>query len=327
MMNRRTFIYRLSGGILVVPFAAEAQQAGKMARIGVLSPGSPGPDPGRAVFLQCLNELGWAVGQNIIFEARYAKGDLARLADLAAELVQLKVSIILAFGTPAAFAARRATTTIPIVGFVGDPVGTGLVASLARPGGNLTGLTNEAGLEVFAKRPELLKQVAPKSSRVGVVWNPANPAEARVRYAHYESGRPLGLTLVSLEVRSPDDFEGALTRAGRERADALTISENTLNVEHRDLIVAFAAKHRLPTIFGERGSVEGGGLMSYGMDSADLLRRAASYVDRILNGTRPADLPIEQPTKFELVINLKTAKALGLTIPPSLLLRADQVIE
>ena len=311
--------------LLAVPLSAQAQPT--VARIGVLSPGSPGPDAGRRALLQRLTELGWAVGQNVTFETRYAEGDLARLADLAADLVRLKVGVILAFGTTASFAAKRATTTITIVMFAGDPVGTGLVVSLARPGGNLTGLTQEAGLEILAKRLELLKEAAPKTSRVGAVYNPTNPAEVRGYDATVESVRSLRLTLVPLDVRTAADFEGALIRARRERVDALVIAENALNVEHRDLIISFAAKNRLPTVFGERASVDAGGLMSYGADFADILRRSATYIDKILRGAKPAELPVEQPTKFELVINVRTAKALGLTMPPSLLLRADHVLE
>jgi ABC-type uncharacterized transport system substrate-binding protein len=316
----------LSPALLAVPVAVEAQPAGKVARVGVLAPGSPDA-AGRVVFLQRLNELGWVAGQNLTFESRYAEGDLARLPDLAAELVHLNVSVILAFGTPASFAAKRATTAIPIVVFAGDPVGTGLVASLAHPGSNLTGLTQQAGLEFFAKRLELLKEMAPKISRVGLIGNLTNPAEVRVLDANVESARLLGLTLVPLDVRTLADFEEAFTRASRERADALAIAENALNVEHRHLIVSFAAKNRLPTVFGDRASIEAGGLMSYGTDFADILRRAATFVDKIMKGAKPADLPIEQPTKFALIINLKTAKALGLTIPPSVRVRADQIIE
>ena len=312
--------------VLAAPFAAEAQPAGKVYRIGVLAPGHPDADAARP-FLQRLHELGWVRGQNVTFERRYAEGNLARLPDLAAELVQLKVSLILALGTPASFAAKHATVTIPIVIFAGDPVGTKLVASLGRPGGNLTGLTSEAGVEVAAKRLELLKEVAPKISRVGVLWNPTNPAEVRFREAVLVSVRALGLTLLDLDVRRPSDFDGAFMVLSRERADAVMIAESPLNIEQRSLIVNFTAKNRLPTIFGERASVDAGGLMSYGADMADLIRRAATYVDKILKGAKPADLPVEQPQKFELIINLKTARALGLTIPPSLLLRADQVIE
>ena len=312
---------------LVVPLTAAAQQPAKVVRIGILSPVGPGTDPIRLAFPQRLGELGWVVGQNLTLEPRYAEGNVTRLPDLAAELVQLKVSVILAFGTPASIAAKNATATIPIVILAGDPVGTGLVASLARPGGNLTGVTIEAGLELAAKRLELLKEVAPRTSRVGILWNPANIAEARVREANLELGRALGLTLIPLEVRSPGDFEVAFASARRERVDALSVTENPLNMEQRDLIVSFAAKNRLPAMFGERASVRAGGLMSYGTSFADLLRHAADYVDKILKGAKPADLPVEQPTKFELVINLKTAKALGLTIPQSVLIRADQVLE
>jgi len=328
-MERRTFLALIPASLLAAPLAAEAQQVGKVVRIGILSPAGPGigPDPTRLVFPQRLSELGWVAGQNLTLEPRYAEGNVTRLPDLAAELVQLKVNAILAIGTPASIAAKHATATIPIVILAGDPVGTGLVASLARPGGNLTGLTMEAGLEIAAKRVGLLKEVAPKISRVGILWNPTNRAEARVREANLEMARTLGLTLIPLDVRSAGDFDGAFASASRERVDALTIAENPLNVEHRELIVNFTMKNRLPTIFGERASVRAGGLMSYGTSLGDLLRHAADYVDKIQKGAKPADLPVEQPTKFELVINLKTAKALGLTMPRSLLLQADQVIE
>jgi putative ABC transport system substrate-binding protein len=313
--------------LLAVPLSALTQPTGQFARIGVLSSGSPGPDADRRAFLQRLTELGWVAGRNLAFEARYARSDLARLPDLAAELVQLRVNVILAFGTAASLAAKRATGTIPIVMFAGDPVGTGLVASLARPGGNLTGLTQEAGLDIFAKRIELLKEAAPQASRVGAVYNPGSPAEVHGYDATVKSARSLGLTLIPLEVRSTVGFEGAFVRARHERVDALVIAENALNVEHRELIIDFAAKNRLPTVFGERASVDTGGLMSYGADFADILLRSATYIDKILRGARPADLPVEQPTKFELVINLRAAKALGLAIPPSLLIRANHVLE
>ena len=329
-MERRRFIELIACGLLAAPLAAEAQP-GKVNWIGVLSPGSP--DSGssalalRQSFLQRLHELGWIVGQNLAVEPRYAEGKLDRLPDLAAELVQLKVSVLLAFGTPAAFAAKRATATIPIVMLAGDPVGTGLVASLGRPGGNVTGLTNEAGLELVGKRLELLKEAAPKTSRVGILWDFSNPAELRGQGATQAPARVLGLTLLPQDVRTPNDLDGALAALSRARADALMVAESSGNVELRKLIVSFAQKHRLPTVFGERASVEDGGLMSYGTDFADLLRRAATYIDKILKGAKPADLPVEQPTKFELVINLKAAKALGLTIPQSLLQRADEVIQ
>jgi putative ABC transport system substrate-binding protein len=322
-VSRMTFV--TSGALST----AGAQQAGKTARIGRLSPLSAETDvPNLAAFRKGLRELGWIEGKHFTIESRFADGQAMRLPDLAAELVRQRVDLILTGSNLGALAAKNATATIPIVMVTtGDPVAGGLVASLARPGGNLTGLTHEAGLEVFAKRLEFLKEVASKTSRVGILWNPTNPTEMRGREANLELGQPLGLTLIRLDVRSPGDFEGAFTSASRERADALAIAENPLNVEHRSLIINFAAKSRLPTVFGERASVGAGGLMSYGTDFADLLRGAAVYIDRILKGAKPADLPVEQPTKFELVINLKTAKALGLTIPQSLLQRADQVIE
>jgi putative ABC transport system substrate-binding protein len=329
-MERRRFIEVIAGGLVTAPLAAEAQP-GKVYWIGILSPGSPASGSSalaaRQALLQRLHELGWIVGQNLAVEPRYAEGKLDRLPDFAAELVQLKVSVLLAFGTPAAFAAKRATSTIPIVMLAGDPVGTGLVASLGRPGGNVTGLTIEAGLGIGVKRLELLKDAAPKISRVGILWDSSNPAEQRGRDASLAPARALGLTLLPQDVRTPNDLDGALAALSRARADALMVAENSGNIEQRKLIVSFAEKHRLPTVFGERASVEDGGLMSYGTDFADLLRHAATYIDKILKGAKPADLPVEQPTKFELVINLKTAKALGLTIPPSVLGRADQVID
>jgi putative tryptophan/tyrosine transport system substrate-binding protein len=310
--------------------AAQAQQAGKVYRVGVLSAGSVALDAvgnGRQAFLERLSDLGWVVGQNLTIEPRHADGELDRLPGLAAELVQLKVDMVMAFGTPAALAAKRATVTIPIVIVAGDPVGTGLVASLAHPGGNITGLTNEAGLEIFAKRLELLKEMAPKISRLGILTNRSNIAEARGGAATTPLAQALRLTFVPVDVRSPSGFDGALAVLIRERVDALTATENPLNVEHKDLIVSFANKNRLPTVFGERVFVDAGGLMSYGISFADLLRRLATCMDKILKGAKPADLPIEQPTKFELVVNLKTAKALGLTIPQTILLQADQAIE
>ena len=311
------------------PLAADAQPAGKVYQIGLLLPGNPtGPDAARLSFLKRLAELGWTPGQNFIFEPRYAEGQLDRLPQLAAELVQLKVSLILTAGTQATFAAKRATATIPIVMFAGDPVGSGLVASLARPGGNITGLTADAGPELAAKRLELLKEAAPKISRVGILWNPSNPAEAHFAKAAEASSRPLGLTLLPVGVRSPSDFDEAFRALARQRIDALAVVVGgEENVERRQLIVSFAATNRLPTVFGERASVEAGGLMSYGTDFTDLLRRSATYIDKILKGAKPADLPVEQPTKFALVINMRVAKVLGLTIPASLLLRADEIIE
>jgi putative ABC transport system substrate-binding protein len=320
----------LTLSLVLAPFAAQAQQVGKVYRVGVLSAGSVALDAvgnGRQAFLERLSDLGWVVGQNLMIEPRHAEGQLDRLPGLAAELVQLKVGMIVALGTSAALAAKRATATIPIVIVAGDPVGTGLVASLAHPGGNITGLTNEAGLGILSKRLELLKETAPKISRLGILTDRSNTAEARGGAATAPFAHALRLTFVPVDVRSPSGFDGAFAVLIRERIEALTATENPLNVEHKDLIVSFATKNRLVTVFGERVFVEAGGLMSYGISFADLLRRLATCMDKILKGAKPADLPIEQPTTFELVINLKTAKALGLTIPPSVLGRADQVIE
>ena len=311
------------------PLAGEAQQAGKVYRVGVLSSGDSSADDrhSQQAFLERLRDLGWVAGQNLTFEPRRAEGQLDRLPGLAAELVQLKVSLILAYGNQAALAAKRATATIPIVMLSSDPVGSGLVVSLAHPGGNITGLTNEAGLEIFSKRVALLKEVAPKISRVGVLENRSNTVEARVHEATVPTARALRLTFLPVEVRSPSDFDGAFAVLIRERADALVATANSLNVDRKGAIVSFAARNRLPTVFGEQAFVDAGGLMSYGISYADLLQRLPTYMDKILRGAKPADLPVEQPTKFELVINLKTAKALGLTIPPSVLGRADHVID
>jgi putative ABC transport system substrate-binding protein len=316
---------------VLAPLAAKAQQSEQVQRVGTLSSGSPAldevPGGGRQIFLQRLSDLGWSPGRNLTFEPRYAEGTLARLPDLAADLVQLKVDMIVAFGTQASLAAKRATATIPIVFIAGDPVGTGLVASLAHPRGNSTGLSNEAGLEIFSKRLELLKEAAPKISRVGILVNRSNVPEARAVDSIAPTAQTLSLSFFPVEARGPTEFDGAFAALTRERIDALSVTENPLHVEHKISIVGFATRNRLPAIFGERVFVDAGGLMSYGISFADLLRRLPVYMDKILRGAKPGDLPVEQPTKFELVINLKTAKALGLTIPQTLLLRADQLIE
>jgi putative ABC transport system substrate-binding protein len=315
---------------LASPLGLEAQQPGATHRIGVLSPGSPSLTMGREAFTQRLHELGWTLGQNVQLEVRYAHGDLDRLPDLAADLTRLRVSLIIAFGTPASLAAKQATATIPIVIMAGDPVGSGLVTSLARPGGNITGLTPDASVDLTQagiKRLELLKEAAPTIVRVAVLGNLSSPPARRVREAITGPAQTLGLTIIPVDVHRPGDLNDALTSLNRERADGLILIEDPPIIEQRQLIIDFATRHRLPTVFGGRVFVDAGGLMSYGTDWTDLLRRSATLIDKILRGARPGDLPIEQPTKFELVINLKTAKALGLTIPPSLLLRADQVID
>ena len=327
MTDRRSFISALVLGLFAAPFTAEAQQAGKVYRIGSLNAGSPPPPEAPAVFPQALRELGWIEGKNVVFVRRYAEDRLDRLPELAAELVRLNVDVIMTVGTLAPLAAKRATATIPIVmGAAFDPVGVGLVASLARPGGNVTGLSMMVP-ELAGKRLQMLKEILPGVSRVAILWNAANPSPALVFRETEGAARTLGIQLQSLEVRGPGDFHSALEAATRQRAGALITVEDPLTYGQRTQIVDFAAKNRLPAMHGVREFVEAGGLMSYGVHVADLLRRAAVYVDKILRGAKPGDLPVEQPTRFELVINLKAAKALGLTLPQSLLLRADEVIE
>jgi len=326
-MNRRTFLCGLTLGTLTAPLTAEAQQAGKVPRIGFLFYGSPGPSPELDAFRQGLRELGCIEGQNIAIEVRFASGRVERLPELAAELVRLKPDVIVTPGTPASVAAKQATSTIPIVfAGVADAVGAGLVADFARPGGNITGLTGISA-ELGGKRLELLKEVAPKASRVAVLYNPADRSNVLVLMELQESAPALRLTLQPLGVRGPGEFEGAFVAMSRKRAHALFGAAGILTTEHRKAVVDLAAKSRIPAMWGERQFVEAGGLMSYAVNFYDQVRRAATYVDKILKGAKPGDLPVEQPTKFELVINFKTAKALGLTVPQSLLLRADEVIQ
>jgi putative tryptophan/tyrosine transport system substrate-binding protein len=326
-MRRREFIALLGGAVVAWPVGASAQQAGKVYRVGVLSAGGAPPPELRAVLPDALRELGWIEGKNIVIERRYAEDQLDRLPELAAELVRLKVDVIVATGTLAPLAAKRATTTIPIVmSTAGDPLGSGLVSTLARPGGNVTGLSLMVP-DVGAKRLELLKELLPHVSRVAVIWNVANPYPGLVFKETQRAAETLQIQLHSVEVRGPGDFDDAFGNMTRERPEALITIEDPLTLDVRKRIVDFSAKHQLPQIHGLREFVQVGGLLSYGASLTDLTRRAAGYVDKIIRGAKPADLPVQQPTKFELVINLKTAKALGLTIPPSLLARADEVIE
>jgi putative ABC transport system substrate-binding protein len=317
--------------ILAAPLAGEAQPAGKVYRIGYLSAQSPSAEAAHLdPFRQALRDLGYVEGQNIDIEYRFAEGKLDRLAGFASELVRLNVDVMITGGTPGTRAALRATRTIPLViTVVGDPIEAGLVASLARPGGNVTGLTQMAP-QLNGKRLELLKEAFPKISRVAVFVDaalrslqlPASLQEAQMAAAS------LGLKLQPLEIRGPNpDWDGAFGAATSQGAGALMTLPGPVVDLHRKRIVNLAAKNRLPAIYPTREFVEVGGLMSYGPDHADLKRRAATYVDKLLKGAKPAELPVEQPTKFELVISRKTAKALGLIIPPPLLLRADQVIE
>ena len=324
-MRRRQFI-TLLGGAAAWPLAARAQQAGKIRAIGLLSPASRSPSVVPALF-DALAELGWIEEKNLVVERRYAENRLERLPELAAELVRLNVEVIVANGTLGPLAAKRATSTIPIVmTAAGDPLGSGLVASLARPGGNVTGISLMAP-DLGGKRLELLKELLPRLARVAVLWNAANPYAAIVFKETQAAGRTLGIEVQSLEVRGPDDFDGAFDTARKQRPDALITVEDPLTFSHQKRIADFATGQQLPSLYGFREFVVAGGLMSYGANVADLFRRAASYVDKILKGAKPADLPVQQPTTFELVINVKTARALGLEIPPTLLARADEVIE
>jgi putative tryptophan/tyrosine transport system substrate-binding protein len=327
-MKRRAFIASVVS-VLGVPLAGGAQQPGKVPRVGFLGPrsrsdGAPFVD----AFLQGLRELGWMEGQNIAIEYRFAEGRLDRLPDLAAELVRLKVDVILAASTPPAVAARNATRTIPIImATSADPVELGLVASLARPGGNVTGLAFSVGLQVVGKELELLRETVPQARRVAVLSNPANPGNVLAIKSVKSTASSLGVQLQFLEARGPNEFEAAFAAMARERAGALLVVPDAVFGLHRARLQDLVAKSHLPAMYGLREHTEVGGLMSYAVDLRDSFRRSATYVDKILKGAKPADLPVEQPTKFELVINLKTAKALGLTIPQSVLLRADEVIQ
>jgi putative ABC transport system substrate-binding protein len=329
MMNRRRFLQAVSVSLLAAPLAADAQQAGTVPRIGYLGVTSASDRPPLLdAFRQGLRELGWVEGQNIVIDYRYAEGRVDRLPDLAADLVRLKVDLIVSVGTQGVTAARNATETIPIVMIgVRDPVGTGLIASLARPGGNVTGVSGYAGLEIVAKQLALLKETVPEIRRVAVLSNPANAYHQLAIREVTVAARSLGVQLQLLEARGPKEFDGAFAAMAKERVGALLVVSDSIFNAHRTRLADLAARSRLPAAYGIRESVEAGGLMSYGPSFLEFYRRSAGYVDKILKGARPADLPVEQPTKFELVINLKTARALGLTMPPSLLRQADQVIE
>jgi putative ABC transport system substrate-binding protein len=327
-VDRREFLGAVSLSLLAAPLAAEAQGPGKVPRIGyamsrVASQDRPLLDAAR----QGLRDLGYVEGQDIALEVRWAEGRYERFPALVAELIGLNVDVLVVVTTPGALAAKNATRTIPVVMIAaGDPVESGLVASLARPGGNLTGLSilNTA---VHGKRLELLKETLPSISRVAVLTNPGNPIHAVFWKETQAAARTLGLDLQSLKVRTPEDFDNALTAAARGRAEALLAFDDSLTLSYRTRLVTLAAKRRLPAMYGFRDFPDAGGLLSYGTNLLDQYRRTATFVHKILKGAKPADLPVEQPTKFELVINLKTAKALSLTIPPAVLARADEVIQ
>ena len=313
----------LALALTLVPLAAEAQPSTTIPRIGLLAPDATSWEPLRIG----LRDLGYVEGKSIALEERSSQGRNERLSDLASGLVRLNVNIIVTWGTPATLAAKQATKTIPIViAGAGDPVRSGLVSSLAHPGGNVTGLT-VLGPGLAAKRLELLKEAVPNMSRVAFLWNPANP-DQKSSFNEVQAGaRAVGVTLQSLEARSREELEQALAMMKQSRPAALLMTADGVHQRYIGRIVAFTAETRLPAMYQLKEAVDRGGLMSYGASLPDLGRRAASYVDKILKGAKPADLPVEQPTRFELVINLKTAKALGLTIPQTLLLRADHIIE
>ncbi len=315
-------------GLLAAPLAATAQQPAKVPRIGFLSAEVPvAISDVMEAFQQGLRDLGYAEGQNIVIVYRFAQGNLNRLPDLAAELVRLKVDVIVAPSTPAAQAAKSAAGPIPVVFTqVADPVASGLVRSLAQPGGNVTGLS-VIGTELSGKRLELLKEVVPRASRVAVLWDPGNPTGSLLLRETEAAAHTMGVQVQRVEARGPDDFQSALSTITRIRAGGLVVLPSLLFNAHRYRLADLLIRERVPAVFLRREFVEAGGLMSYSPSFADQYRRAATYVHKILRGAKPADLPVEQPTRFELVINLRTAKALGLTIPQSVLIRADHVIQ
>jgi ABC-type uncharacterized transport system substrate-binding protein len=326
-LKRREFISLLGGAAAAWPLAARAQQPGKVQRVGFLWD-SPAVWPhALAGFRTGLRDLGWIEGQNVVVEYRWAEGRFDRLPAMAEELVRLKVDVIVAPTSIYTAAAKQATSTIPIVfASHADPIGSGHVGSLARPGGNITGFTIMMS-ETTAKGVELLKEVVPGLARVAVVWDPATPSHRPGLSAVEATGRALGLRMQALAVPSAAEFAGAFAAMVQERAGGVVVLSTPLFMGAAMPLAELAIKHKLPTMFGPREHVEAGGLLSYSPDRADLYRRAATYVDKILRGTTPADLPVQQPTKFEFIVNLKTARAIGLDIPPTLLARADEVIE
>ena len=327
MTKRRTFIVAIAGGLLVGRHATYAQPQPSPRRIGYLDSGSAAGDaPYVKAFRQGLHDQGWIEGQNIAIEFRYAEGKFDRLPTLADELVRSNVDLIFATTTPAALAAKRATTTIPIViGFVADPVGSGLVASFARPGGNVTGWTHQ-GLDLRGKYLELLKEAVPDATRFAVLWNPANPVHV-ASLSHLEAAaKALEVQLYMVGLKDSNEIESVFSGLANDRVEALAVLPDGMFLAQGKRIIALAARNRLPTMYGITDLANAGGLMAYGVNFADMFRRGASFVDKILKGAKPADLPVERPTKIDLVVNLKTAKALGISIPESVLLRADEVI-
>jgi ABC-type uncharacterized transport system substrate-binding protein len=328
-MARKAIIAVWLVALTLVPFRkAEGQQPNKVPRIGFVDAGSPATTGHRAqAFMQGLRDLGYVEGQNIVIEYRWAQGKLESLPALVEDIVRLRVDVIVSSATPAIRFAKEQTNTTPIVmAGVTDPIAVGFVTSLARPGGNITGLTHLSP-DLSGKRLELLKEVVPRLSRVAVLWNPNQPGQPAAFKDTQIATQALKVTLISMEARNREEIERVLSGIGKERPQALFELPDPLTFFNRQVITEFAGKHKLPAMYSFREYVDAGGLMSYGTSFPDLFRRAATYVDKILKGTKPAELPVEQPMKFELVINLKTAKQIGLTIPPNVLARADKVIK
>ena len=329
MHNRRKLLVAFGAGLLAAPFAAGAQPAGRVYRIGFIAT-APRYEIEHIIKAldDGLRELGYFEGRNVVFERRFADGKQERLAALAVELVQLKVDIIVSGSNQVIAAIRQATATIPVVmGVSRDPVGSGFIASLARPGGNITGLANDPAPEIIGKNLELLKEVVPRVSRVAFLWNPVPKGAVLYKNAVESAARNLGVTFQSVEVRGENEFEAAFAAMVRERVNGLVVTSDPFLFGFRSRLVLLAAKHRLPAVYVPREFAEAGGLMSYGGNIADQFRRAAVYVDKILKGAKPADLPVELPIKFDLVVNVRTAKDLGLKFPSSILVQATKVIE
>ena len=328
-MNRRDSLHALAALGVALPFGARAQPAGKIYRIGFIQTSAPGEiEHLDKALVEGLRELGYVEGRNIVIERRAAEGKQERLPALAVEIVRLKVDVIVTGSNPVIAAVKQATTTIPVVMAVSrDPVGAGFIASLARPGGNITGLSNDSDSQIQGKNVGLLKETVPRIARVAYLWNPDPPGAGIYRKVAESAARKLGIRFQSVEARGRNELEGAFAAMVRERADGVVVASDPVLFSARSRIVLLAQRHRLPAGYALREFAEVGGLMSYGSNIAQQFRRAAVYVDKILKGAKPGDLPVEQPTKFELVINLKTAKELGITIPQTVLLRADELIQ
>jgi putative tryptophan/tyrosine transport system substrate-binding protein len=325
-VRRREFVSLLGSAAAVWPLAARAQQPKRPRRVGFLRTEKP-PAPWMDAFQKALRELGYEEGKNLLFEYRWAGGDDNRLPELASDLVRLNVDVIVVSGTPAILALKKATTTIPtVMAAAGDPVGTGIVKSLAYPGGNITGMSNMIP-DVGGKRLQLLTDLAPTAAHIGIIWNANNPFTQLAIHESENAARKLNVRLQSMQVRTAADFDSTFETGSREQIDSLIVVEDPLTIGHRRQIIDFAAKLRIPAVYGAKTFVDAGGFVSFGASFPDLYRRTAFYVDKILKGAKPGELPIEQPTKFELVINRKTASVLGLNIPDKLLALADEVIE